>query len=109
MSRQDELNKIHLIQYQGWFEEAKKQNAELIKQAKEMAEAINHLKMVDNIRMRVMYQMLYELGGTITISQADIDNAEGKINATVDEQALTTTFFIEPIEPIEEGDPSVEN
>jgi hypothetical protein len=102
MSRQGDLDKIHVIQYKGWWEEAKKQNEALIQQAQEMGAAINFLKRQGDARLRVMFACLYELGGSITVSNEALGEEAGKIEATEDKEAGTTTFYIVPIPPEEE-------
>jgi hypothetical protein len=101
MSRQGDLDKMHLIQYKGWWEEAKKQNELLIKQAEEMGAAINFLKQQNDARLRVIFACLYELGGSIAVSNEMLGEEAGTIEATEDKEAGTTTFYIVPIPPEE--------
>jgi len=71
------------------------QNLTLKAQVKELAEAVNFLKVRDEAYQRLTFSMLHRLGGSFETSDEEIDLAEGRIVATVDKEKKTTTFSIE--------------
>ena len=70
------------------LEEAQKLNKELLEQ-------LQAVTTQSEVRLRMMYLMLYELGGSIEVSQEDLNSCEGKILASQDEKTGITVFFIE--------------
>ena len=71
------------------------ENIKLKNQIRELADAVNFLKVREESYLRLLFKTIQKLGGSFEISDEGYAVVEGRLIATVDKEKKTTIFSIE--------------
>jgi hypothetical protein len=95
------------------YNNLQKENGLLKDQIKELAGAVNAIKLQNESRLQIMFYAIQKLGGEVTVTPEELQSLEGQLLAKVNEETKEVTFYIEKGKPanevMEEGESNADN
>jgi hypothetical protein len=102
-----------MSRWQNIYNDLQKENGLLKDQIKELAGAVNAIKLQNESRLQIMFYAIQKLGGEVTVTPEELQSLEGQLLAKVNEETKEVTFYIEKGKPanevMEEGESNADN